>query len=272
MIKRVPIIIAGAAALVIGCICYQQHSPSSVVSTLTPKSAGQIVKAEVTHARPTATVSLEKRPRLSETAEPSEIKLLLQQLATIKAQPESSARKDHTLDLLCQLAVQKGERAIQELFAAEDEPFRRQVFGYLLSVWADSAPLAALQWYHDPARDDLASTGYSAPPDFYEKSFRQLASQDPRSAAGSLPAVADAASRLRAVSAMISFGRERGQLPAMLDALGSAGEPRPVEMALINKFVGDDIGYGEWRAKITDPQELKLLHQELGLEVANLPK
>ena len=193
----------------------------------------------------------------------SETAALLEQLAVLAALPESAARNQLTLDLLCQLAVLQGVLAIDALFKLDDESFRRQAFGSILSAWADGDALAALQWFHDPARDSLATTDYVAPPDFHEKCFRQLALRDTASAAVSLPAVSEPANRLRAVAAMIGIAKERSNLPAMLDALGSKAELHPVEMALLNKMVGDEIGYGEWSAQVSDPVESKLLEQEL---------
>jgi hypothetical protein len=168
-------------------------------------------------------------------------------------------------DLYARLAVADGSLAIRELSAEASEPFRRQMFGYVLTAWADTDPAAALAWFHDPQRDHLAADGYAPTPDFYQKGFRQLAHADLRSAAGSLPAVERAEDRLQSVSAIVDVARSQGQLDRALDALGTLGELRPLEQAWINHLVGDIIGYGEWRAKVTDTTEGKILDKALEL-------
>ena len=163
-----------------------------------------------------------------------------------------------------QLSVVDGYTATVELLQAEDEPFQRQLIGHVLASWADHYPLDALAWLHAEAQDGLAARGYSAPPEFYDKTFRALAQRSPSSAAASLVAIDASPSRLRALSAIILAAKEIGNIAPTLAALTNNSETlRPIEMALINKLLDDTIGYKEWQAKVTSPSDQKELAAEL---------
>jgi hypothetical protein len=130
---------------------------------------------------------------------------------------------------------------------------------------ADAEPLAALQWHHGEAQDRLTTDGYTTPPEFHEKCFRQLALQDATLTAVFLPAVSDTENRLSAVGAMIAVAQQKGKLSAMLNALGKTGDSPPAELAVLNHRVVNAVGAAEWTAKATDAAQRKLLNQEFGL-------
>jgi hypothetical protein len=157
-----------------------------------------------------------------------------------------------------------GKSAVTELLTNEDEVFQRQVIAQVLTAWADTQPLEALAWLHDEAQDNLAAQDYRATPEFYDKTFRALAQRSPSSAASSLAAVEGSACRLRALSAVVLTAKESGNLEPTMRALTQNSDSlRPVEIALLNKLVGDEIGFKEWQAKVTVEAEQKELVVEL---------
>jgi hypothetical protein len=188
-----------------------------------------------------------------------EVASLLSRLATLRNSPASAARFTTAAELLQHLASISGSDAVRELFTEEDEAFRRQLIGPVLSVWADSDPLAALEWFHGESQDEIAALGYQPSRDFYEKTFRALVLEDVNRAARSLPVIEEAENRLAAVATMILTATEVGTVDEVTDALGLGGELRPVEVALSNFLTGDANSYEIWLAKVTDEGERKLL-------------
>ena len=158
----------------------RRQIPEIYVPATTPPQAMAVAKAFAP-----STVSMPPANELR-TELPPAIQSLLDQLAALAAPPDAPEKQPQIEDLLCRLAVLRGNLAMEALFKLSDQTFQQQIFGGVLSAWADGDPLAALQWFHAPARDALVGTAYVAPPDFHEKCFCQLAAIDSASAAASL--------------------------------------------------------------------------------------
>jgi hypothetical protein len=193
-------------------------------------------------------------------------------IASASAEPEapdalasSAMLLGSRADRYQRLAVEDGAVALRELFKTEDEAVQRQLFAPVLAAWADQEPLKALAWLYDEAQDSLAARGYTVEPDFYDRSFRALAQQSPESAVASLAAVAAAPHRLRAVGAIIQVAQEKGMSLAvtMRSLTEHSASLCPVELALISKLLGDEVGYADWYQRITATWEQKLLVSEL---------
>ncbi len=171
-------------------------------------------------------------------------------------------RRGELMKQLPAAAVADGPRAMALLLSCKDEPLRRSLFAPMLDAWADAQPSEALHWYHDAAQDELAALEYHPSPSFYGKSFRAEAQRDIPTAAQSFSAISQDEDRLAALASMLNLARETQQLPRTVENLGTHGELKLSEIALISATVGDSSGYTAATALLT-PEELKRLQAYL---------
>lgn len=171
---------------------------------------------------------------------------------------------DELVELFTQAASQEGSRTMELLMQVPHEAFKRQVFPLALEAWANSKPLDAINWYHAEEQDHLAQDGYQPNDRFYTQSFHALAKLDMIASAQSLPVVEGTRERLAAVQGMINYSREVNRVTEMASNLGEYGGLEPVELALINAALGDQVGYEELRANL-DAESRFFLDEQLGI-------
>jgi len=101
-----------------------------------------------------------------------------------------------------------------------DDVYDHDAFSRMMDVWAEADPLAALEWYHSSAQNDLTTeNGFSTSSSFYEKTFGEFFKHFPKEAVESVSAITDYEDASSAVGGMVEKSAHPGHLMEIFEGL-----------------------------------------------------